>query len=118
MAAFKTGISILQGETFHKVYTWKAGAPAVPVDLTGCTARMQVRAQVQNADVLLELSTANGRIGLGGAAGTITLDLSATDTAALAWTLGVYDLEIVHPDGSVRRLMAGPVKVSPEVTRV
>lgn len=117
MAAFKVGINILQGETFRKVITWKAGMPPVPVDLTGCQARMQVRSKVDSADVLLELSTANGRIELGGTAGTLTLSLSATDTAALAWTLGVYDLEIVHPDATVRRLLAGGVKVSPEVTR-
>lgn len=117
MAAFKVGISILQGETFSRVFTWNAGEPPAPVDLTGCQARMQVRAQVASPDVLLELSTANGRIVLGGPAGTIALQLSATDTAALGFVAAVYDLEIVHADATVRRLLAGQVKLSPEVTR-
>lgn len=117
MAAFKLSIIILQGETFSKVVTWKAGTPAVPVDLTGCTARMQVRAAVDAADVLLELTTENGRILIGGLAGTVTLRLTAAETAAITWPRGVYDLEVVHADASVRRLVAGSIKLSPEVTR-
>lgn len=119
MAAFKVNINILQGETFTRVDTWKAGAPNyTPVDLTGCTARMQIRTAVESAEVVLELSTDNGRITLGGAAGTITMRLTAAETAALPPRLqAVYDLEIVHSNGDVRRLMAGKVSVSPEVTR-
>lgn len=117
MAAFKLNLTVLQGETFRQVSTWKAGKPPVPVDLTGCTARMHVRATVEAGEVLLSLSTADGHIELGGPAGTITLRLSAEETAAITWRLGVYDLEIVHADGTVRRLYAGRVTVSPEVTR-
>ena len=117
MAAFKLSIIIVQGETFSKVSTWMAGTPPVPVDLTGCTARMHVRDAVASADVLLALTTENGRITLGGTAGTVTLQLSAAETAAITWQRGVYDLEIVHANATVRRLLAGTIKLSPEVTR-
>lgn len=119
MAAFKLNLSLLQGETFVQVIAWKAGSPTpVPVDLTGCTARMQVRTAVEAPDVVLALSSDDGRIALGGVDGTLTLSLTAAETAALPPRLqAVYDLEIVHPDGTVRRLMAGKVAVSPEVTR-
>ena len=43
--------------------------------------------------------------------------ITATATAAITWTTGVYDLEIVFPSGDVRRLVYGTVTVSPEVTR-
>ena len=117
MSAFRLPLTILQGATFVHPLVWKAGVPAVPVDLTGCSARMQVRAQVPSADVLLELTTDNGRIELGTTDGAITLKLTAAETAALAWQRGVYDLEIVHSDASVRRLLEGSIKVKPEVTR-
>jgi hypothetical protein len=117
MAAFKLPITILQGETFAFPMVWKAGDPALPVDVTGCSARMQVRSVVGSADVLLELTTANGRIELGDTDGAITLNLSAEETAALAWRNGVYDLEVVHADSRVRRLLEGSIKVKPEVTR-
>lgn len=114
---FKLNLKIYQGATFSALQTWKVGSPAAPVDLTGCTARMQVREAVDAPAVLLECTTEDGRIVLGGADGTVLIQLTAVDTAALAWTAGVYDLEVVFADGTVRRLLAGTVTVSPEVTR-
>lgn len=117
MPAAKLKLSIDQGATFTKTVTWKTGKPAVPVDLTGCTARMQIREKIESTAVLLELSTTDGRITLGGTAGTVNLRVEAVDTAAITWRSGVYDLEIEFTDGTVRRLFSGPVSVSPEVTR-
>lgn len=116
-APLKHPLKIYQGATFRDVTTWRAGAPAQPVDLTGCTARMQVRQRIDAPAVLAELNTTNGGVMLGGTAGTITLHLTAVQTAAIAWTSGVYDLEVVFPSGDVRRLFYGTVTVSPEVTR-
>lgn len=113
--------AIIQGATYTQSLTWKTAADEdatkTPVDLTGCTARMQVRAKVGASEVLLTLTTENGGISLGGTAGTIDLLIDAEDTAELTWSAGVYDLEIVYPGGQVRRLMYGTVAVSPEVTR-
>lgn len=117
MAAFRLPLTILQGETWRVPLVWKAGVPAVPVDLTGCSARMHVRTRVESPDVLLELTTGNGRIELGATGGEITLRLTAVETAAITRVRAVYDLEIVQADGSVRRLTEGSVKVRPEVTR-
>lgn len=118
MAAFKVPLKIDQGATFRKSVTWKTGTPAVPVNLTGCTARMHVRSEVKSPNVLLDLTTANGGITLGGAAGTVDLYLSDDQTTAITWTSGVYDLEVEFANGDVRRLLYGSVSVSPEVTRV
>lgn len=85
-----------------------------PVDLTGATARMQIRAGLGGA-VLLELTTENDGLAIT-APGTITRTLSATQTAALAWTDAVYDLEVQYPDGTVQRYLQGAVTVSREVT--
>lgn len=119
MPAHKVKLEIDQGATFDKTFTWKTGtkANAAPVDLTGCKARAQFRVELESATVLLELTTENGRIQLGGLTGEIRILISAADTAAMAWLAGVYDLEIEFPDGTVVRRMAGGVVVSPEVTR-
>ncbi len=69
---FKVPLKIIQGASFEKKTTWKAGANRTPVDLTGCTALAHIRANIKAADVLLTLSTENGRIALGGTDGTIT----------------------------------------------
>jgi hypothetical protein len=113
-------LTIYQGATFRISWTWKSGASAaaaVPVDLTGCTARAQIRATVESPNTLLELTTENGRIALGGAAGTVALYVSDEDTATLPAGKARWDLEIVWLDGDVTRLFGGPVVVSAEVTR-
>lgn len=116
MSAAQFTLEIAQGETLAQTFVWQNDA-GQPVDLTGYTARMQVRERHESQTVLLELTTANGGIQLGGASGTITLSMSATQTAALTWRRGVYDLELVSPAGVVTRLLEGVATVSPEVTR-
>jgi hypothetical protein len=116
-APVKRNHRIYQGATFRDVVTWKVGTPAQPVDLTGCMARMHIRAKVDSPSFLLALTTENGGLTLGGTAGTIAMHLTATQTAAITWASGVYDLEILFPNGDVRRLFYGSVVVSPEVTR-
>ena len=113
----KLKLTIYQGATFRKRLMWRAPSKA-PIDLTGCTARMQVRPEVESSTVLLELTTANGGITLGGVAGTIELFVSDDASTLFTWTAGVWDLEIEFPGGDVRRLAQGSISVSPEVTRV
>jgi hypothetical protein len=117
MPAGKLKLLIEQGATFRKLLTWKAGTPAVPVDLTDCAARMQIRADIDATAPLISLTTENGGITLGDDAGTIELYISDTDTADITWISGVYDLEVVLVNGDVRRLLYGTVAVTPEVTR-
>ena len=119
MPAVKHNIDIEQGATFEFNMKWIQEDEVTPVDITGYTARMHVRESVESATILLELTTANLRIALGDAAGTIRILVSAADTAALNFTQGVYDLELVNTggDGKVTRLIEGGVEVRPEVTR-
>lgn len=121
MPAGKLNLKIEQGATFKKLLQWKAGDPSVPVDITGYQIRMQVRSEQPSATVLLDLNTGNAHIAITNATqGQFELRLTATETAALTFETGVYDLEMVAPDApdnTVTRLLAGSVSVSPEVTR-
>lgn len=76
---------------------------------------MQARRTVGDDTVLFELTSGNGGIVLGN--GTIDVRISAQETSAYAWKNGVWDLELIAPDGTVTRLLEGGVSVSPEVTR-
>lgn len=118
MPAFKVPLKIDQGATFQKVVTWKAGNPATPVDMTGCTARAQIRASITSPDVLHEMTTdPGGGITLDDVLGEVEIEIDAVTTAQFDWRTAVYDLEVVFANGTVRRLLSGPVTVSPEVTR-
>lgn len=117
MPAGKHDIVIEQGATFRRVITWKDSA-GTPINLTGYTAKMQVRERVRDSDVVLECSTANGRITLGGSAGTITIVAQDEVTALLAeMPKAVYDLELTSSGGEVTRLLRGSVEIVAEVTR-
>lgn len=105
---------IEQGTTLNKRMVWKDSTGA-PVNLSGYTARMQLRPSVSSDTVLLNLTTENGGITLGGATGEITLHFTAAQTAALPKG-GVYDLEVII-GGNVTRLLQGAVSLSKEVTR-
>jgi hypothetical protein len=79
---------------------------------------MHLRTTVDATTTLLELTEANGRALItDAAAGEITLQVSAADTALLTFTSAVYDLEIEFSGGVVDRVLEGTVKLSKEVTR-
>lgn len=109
-------LTILQGSTFSQQFVWKTGSPANAVDLTGYTAAAQARATYTSSTALFTLTTANGGITLGGAAGTITLAMSSEATAALTPGNYVWDLEVTT-GSTVRRLISGKLTVSPAVTQ-
>jgi hypothetical protein len=109
-------ITIRQGSTFLQNLIWK-DSEGVPVDLTGYTARMQIRQGVCNPDVIVELTTENDRITLGGVAGTIVLEIDADTTAAITAGCGLYDLELESSSGFVTAILYGAVTFEREVTR-
>lgn len=110
MLAGELNLTIEQGATFllTLIYQDDTGAPA---NLTGSTARMQLRTSKSAASSVLELTTENGRISIDGAAGQINLTISATDTNGLSGS-GVYYLELVSGE-VVERLVEGAYSVSP-----
>ena len=85
--------------------------------MTGYTARMQIRREVDASSTLLELSTENGRIVLYSTLGAIELKLTPAETASLTRG-GYYDLEIVKTsNGEVSKVLRGEFRLEKEVTR-
>lgn len=116
MAAADYDILIEQGSTFILPIVWK-DSNGVAINVTGYTARMQVRKTVKSTDILISATTENGRIVLGGATGAVTVTIPATITDDITVKSAVYDLEMVSASGVVTRLIQGAVTISPEVTR-
>lgn len=88
-----------------------------PVDLTDFSARLQIRRTVNSEEAVLELTSDDNEIELDNTDKTITVIISAEDTAGLDFPGGVFQLEMVDGDGKVTRLDSGAVKFSKEVTR-
>jgi hypothetical protein len=126
MAAGRYDITLEQGATFDLPLTYRDPAGNA-VDLTGYSARMQVR-EAPASSVLVEFNSAlsaNGFILLSGSAedredganGNLRIFLSAANAAALPRFAGRYDLELADGSGYVIRLLEGQFRVEPEITR-
>lgn len=116
-------ICIFQGATFSQTLFWEVGNPPAPVNLTNYSAKLQVRSSPKSKAVIIELSTANGRITLGTGGnlsdGAINLFISATDSGQLSVceeVKAVYDLEMTS-GSTVSRILQGNVIIVPEVTK-
>lgn len=117
MSAAKINLPVIeQGATYRHTLYWK-DATGLPIDLTACTAKMQIRATVDSSPVICELSTVNGRLILTAAEGKIELVVPNSITKALKPITAVYDLEVTFTNGDVVRLIEGSVVVKAEVTR-
>ena len=108
-------IQINQGATFDVTLTYKNNG--TPIDLTGYSARMHLRLKKTDATPIIELTTANGRLTLGYAAGTIRMEIDDAQTAAFTFSKAFYDLELISGAGIVSRLMEGKVILSKETTK-
>ena len=115
MTAARLPLTIEQGATWKHVLVIRDGAS--PRDLTGYTARMQIRKLVTSSEFLAELTPGNGRMVITALQGRIELLLPAAVTAALPPGPSVYDIEIESPAGEVTRLLQGTVRIDAEVTR-
>jgi len=115
MPAIKRKLYLEQGAVFRDEIRLKQPS-GDPVDLTGCTARMQIRDQ--DGALLLTLHSAGAGLTIDGESGTISRLITATQTSALPATGGNYDLEITPPAGPnyTWRLHQGSVTVNAEVT--
>lgn len=116
MSAALHNFTIEQGVTTAKSFVWKDSNGDV-IDLTGYTARMQIREAFTSSSTILSATNQNGQLVITANQGKVTLTLTATETAALTFTTGVYDLELVSASGTVTRLVEGTVTLSKEVTR-
>lgn len=139
--------TIYQGATFRRRFRWctcpyatrvqndvlvnaVTGRPVPdgdlePVDLEGCTGRMQLRSEVLDPAVLLELSTEDGQIDFSEGDGWIGFVLDDQATSAIpygenppvSWNNAIGQLEVKHPNGDVSRPVAIDWTVDPEGTR-
>jgi hypothetical protein len=108
--------TVYQGATFTRTFVWTTDGD--PVDLTGRTARMQIRPSFGSSEVYLDATTENGLITITALTGEVTLTIPADVSEGFTWRCGRYDIELVASDDSVVRLVQGAVTVSKEITRV
>ena len=110
-------LELEQSESPSFQFLWQDKSTTLPIDLTGYSAKLQIRNNYGDPTVQLELSTANGGITLGGPAGTITVNFTSAQTTVLPVNLGFYDLLLTNiATGAVTEFARGFVYVDPTIT--
>lgn len=113
-----------KGSTFRKIFSFYSRVEVdgeevdTPIDFTGCTARMMLREDFDDAEPIHTMTTENGGITI--TDNEIELYISDEDTAAFPaedreWYR--YDLEIEDSLGEVQSPLYGKFKIRDEVTK-
>ena len=112
--AYIRNLEISQGSSFSKTWRWDVllddGTTEI-VDLTGYTARL-VAKSAYDGTTLLDLTTENGGLVLGGSAGTIRMIVTSAQSGAMDYTypLAVYKLEL-YIDSDEINLLQGHIRL-------
>ena len=127
--ATKKNMSVTRGSTWGDRWYYTDDNDD-PIDLTGYTARMQIRTVAGRygtstaATLIAELTTANSGLVIEELAGAVDIYMSAVDTLTLSpenrRVRYYYSLELVDPTVSptaVIPLLEGYINVYPETTR-
>lgn len=85
-----------------------------PVDLSGYTARLQVRS-APGGTLYADLTSAGGQITINGAQGRIDAVVPAVTTAAWTFEKAEYELQIYNGSGTPTSLVKGIVALSPGI---
>jgi hypothetical protein len=128
-------ITVVEGGTYNKTFQWKTGDPSLPVDLSGFSARMQIRAKLKDESPLLTVEfvdlpwSADCDTGIYfyndeydiEDLGKWRIYLKDDDTEGLCVShkdiVGVYDVFLYSPDGEAVLQMYGTATIIASVTR-
>lgn len=118
-----------RGDTWNPVFTYTDGA-GNPINLTGCSARLQARAETPATASytrstaaepaayeapVIDVSTGTGEISVDGPNGKVLVVVEAAD---MDIAVGDYDtdLELTYPDGTVKSTETMVLTVVEDVT--
>jgi len=119
-------ITIIEGGTYDKTFRWESGGAIV--DITGYSAKMEVRAKLTSATALISITdetgwAADGTSGIyiDGTAGEYRVYINDIDASDILSehkdTVGVYDLFLYSDSGEAVMKQYGKCTLLAAVTR-
>lgn len=102
-----------RGDTWKIAFVWKNNG--IPIDLSGCTAKMQIRKK-RVGTLLAEITNTAG-ITIAGTAGEVTAAFPSFMTADIDIGTHETSLQITFPSGEVQSSDAIDIPVVEAVTR-
>lgn len=109
MTPGKFPLNLYRGDTYrYQFRLWKDNAQTTPADLTGASARSEIRDRPGGTLIAMfvcNVVTPN----------IVDIVLNAADCAKLP-SNAVWDLQLTYASGDVATVVTGPVNVTPDVT--
>lgn len=87
-----------------------------PMSLADYTARMQIREKLTSTSTIAELTTENTKININDTTKTISINITAEETALYTFKTAVYSLELVKGE-VITPLIYGTITLDKEITR-
>jgi hypothetical protein len=104
-----------QNATFSFIVEYKDNN-GLPIDLTGATAKMQVRDQKGGTKLAFSLTSPSGGIVIDPTNGKLTIKMTPTQTNKLFYPKSSYDVMITDSNTNKIKLLEGYMTLSRSVT--
>lgn len=109
MSGNDTNMTVFRGKSLAFEVVWGGDTP---IDITGWTACLQARDAAGR--LMMDLSSANGRVANGGANGKLSFTAPPEVTRGIT-APGYYEMELTTPTGRVFRVISGKVAFEEEI---
>jgi len=100
--------------TFQVQYT--EDDEVTPIDLTGASAKMQVRDTKGGSKLAFTLTSPSGGITIDGPTGTLDVKMTPTQTGKMFFPKSAYDIMVIDSNGNKIKLLEGFMTLSRSVT--
>jgi hypothetical protein len=105
-----------QNATFSFQVTYTEEDETTPIDLTGASAKMQVRDTKGGNKLAVTLTSPSGGITIDGPEGVLNIKMTPTQTNKLFYPKSSYDVMVIDSNGNKIKLLEGFMTLNRSVT--
>ena len=113
--AVQKNFEVDQNATFSCIVEYKDN-DGLPIDLTGSTAKMQVRDTKGGSKLAFSLTSPAGGITITPLLGKLTIKMTPTQTNKLFYPKSSYDIMVTDSNGNKIKMLEGFMTLSRSVT--
>jgi hypothetical protein len=114
--AVQKNFEVDQNATFTFEVQYTEEDEVTPIDLTGATAKMQVRDTKGGSKLAFTLTSPSGGITIDGPNGKLTIKITPTQTNKMFYPKSSYDIMVVDSNSNKVKLLEGFMTLSRSVT--
>jgi hypothetical protein len=114
--AVQKNFEVDQNATFTFEVQYTEEDETTPIDLTGATAKMQVRDTKGGSKLAFTLTSPSGGITIDGPNGKLTIKITPTQSNKMFYPKSSYDIMVVDSNSNKIKLLEGFMTLSRSVT--